>query len=271
MQPPRVGLSLPGPLPPPPSRAANSNRGRAPSRAAVRGACFAAAAASAAAALTVAHPATATVAAPTSPPGPRCERWAPSRRVSAALTHATAQQADLRVLGGAVVQKRPRRVSSASGRRGAELTRALTTLPWLRAGFHKPEVHETLLHYRKEFLGDASARVLVPLCGALPGRACCGMRSLTPRGRQDARPGVARHAQRRQRGGRRRVRATGTGRVRQRARRAEAQKVRALDSMSQSAFESKPAAQRSTARPRADASAGASRRARISSCSPRVR
>ena len=28
-------------------------------------------------------------------------------------------------------------------------------------------MHETLLHYRKEFLGDAPARVLVPLCGAL--------------------------------------------------------------------------------------------------------
>ena len=29
-------------------------------------------------------------------------------------------------------------------------------------------MHETLLHYHKEFLGDAPSRVLVPLCGALP-------------------------------------------------------------------------------------------------------
>jgi len=79
MQPPRVGLSLPGPLPPPPSRPASNSRGRAALRNAARGACFAAAAASAAA-LSFAHPATATTAAaPTVTPGPRkptYEFWA---------------------------------------------------------------------------------------------------------------------------------------------------------------------------------------------------
>ena len=78
MQPPPVGLSLPGPLPPPPSLPGDKGRSRAASRSVARGVCFAASAASAAAALAFARPATATTAAPTVTPGPRCAAGAAS-------------------------------------------------------------------------------------------------------------------------------------------------------------------------------------------------